>query len=209
MQEPITVFVIDDHEMVRRAMGDYIDRAAGFALSGEGPGDHATLRLVRELRPTVVTIDMEMPSISGAQFIDYLKVDADGPRVLVCSMHGAAAYVTEAFRRGADDYILKRSPLGSLLEALQRVASGEGYIDPGLHVDVISRFRAALAEGALTGEELDVLRLASQGQNNEQIAERLGTSIETIKHRLRRVFRKLGASDRAHAVAIALSQKLL
>lgn len=207
--ESITVFVVDDHEMVRRAMGDYIDRADGFALAGDGPGDLETLRAVRTARPAVVTIDMEMPSISGAQFIDYLKVEADGPRVLVCSMHGAAAYVTDAFRRGADGYILKRSPLPSLLEALRRVASGEGYIDPGLHVDVISRFRAALAAGALTGDELDTLRLASQGQNNEQIAERLGTSVETIKHRLRRVFRKLGASDRAHAVAIALTQKLL
>jgi len=206
---PISVFVVDDHEMVRRAMADYIGRADGFAMLGDGPGDQATLAAVRERRPAVVTLDMEMPSISGAQFIEYLKVEPEGPRVLVCSMHDAATYVTEAFRRGADGYILKRSPLPSLLEALRRVVDGDGYIDPGLHVDVIARFRAALSEGALTSEELDVLRLAAQGRNNEQIAERLGTSVETIKHRLRRAFRKLGASDRAHAVAIALTQKLL
>ena len=209
MSSPISVFVIDDHEMVRRAMADYIGRAAGFAVTGDGAGDRATLDLVREQHPAVVVIDMEMPSISGAQFIAYLKAEPEAPRVLVCSMHDAATYVSEAFRRGADGYILKRSPLPSLLEALRRVAAGEGYIDPSLHVDVINRFRAAMAEGALTGEELDVLRLAAQGRNNEQIAERLNASVETVKHRLRRAFRKLGASDRAHAVAIALTQKLL
>ncbi len=209
MSSPITVFVIDDHEMVRCAMADYIGRADGFTMLGDGPGDRATLDAVRRGKPDVVTMDMEMPSISGAQFIEYLRVEPTGPRVLVCSMHDAATYVTEAFRRGADGYILKRSPLPSLLDALRRVVAGEGYIDPGLHVDVINRFRAALAEGGLTGEELDVLRLAAQGRNNDQIAERLGTSVETVKHRLRRAFRKLGASDRAHAVAIALTQKLL
>jgi DNA-binding NarL/FixJ family response regulator len=209
VSSPISVFVIDDHEMVRRAMADYIGRAASFAVVGDGPGDRATLDRVREQHPTVVVIDMEMPSISGAQFIAYLKAEPEAPRVLVCSMHDAATYVSEAFRRGADGYILKRSPLPSLLEALRRVAAGEGYIDPSLHVDVINRFRAAMAEGALTGEELDVLRLAAQGRNNEQIAERLNASVETVKHRLRRAFRKLGASDRAHAVAIALTQKLL
>jgi DNA-binding NarL/FixJ family response regulator len=209
VSSPITVFVIDDHEMVRRAMADYIGRADGFTMLGDGTGDRATLDAVRRGRPDVVTMDMEMPSISGAQFIEYLRVEPPGPRVLVCSMHDAATYVTEAFRRGADGYILKRSPLPSLLDALRRVVAGEGYIDPGLHVDVINRFRAALAEGALTGEELDVVRLAAQGRNNDQIAERLGTSVETVKHRLRRAFRKLGANDRAHAVAIALTQKLL
>ncbi|MFN8642408.1 MAG: response regulator transcription factor [Candidatus Binatia bacterium] len=209
MDAPISVFVIDDHEMVRRAMADYVARAEGFTLLGDGPGDRETLAAVLAAKPDVVVLDMEMPSISGAQFIEFLRVEAESPRVLVCSMHDAATYVTEAFRRGADGYILKRSPLPSLLEAVRRVASGEGYIDSGLHVDVIARFRDAMAEGALTGEELDVLRLAAQGRNNEQIAERLGTSVETIKHRLRRVFRKLGASDRAHAVAIALTQKLL
>jgi DNA-binding NarL/FixJ family response regulator len=209
VEGPITVFVIDDHEMVRRAMADYISRAAGFELLGDGAGDQSTLEAVRQRRPAVVILDMEMPSISGAQFMDYLKHQPDGPKVLVCSMHESVAYVSEAFRRGADGYILKRSPLGWLLEALRRVATGDGYIDPGLHVDVISQFRAAVAEGGLTVEELDVLRLASQGRNNEQIAERLGTSVETVKHRLRRVFRKLGAADRAHAVAIALKQRML
>jgi len=139
VSSPLSVFVIDDHEMVRRAMADYIGRAAGFAVTGDGAGDRATLDLVREQHPAVVVIDMEMPSISGAQFIAYLKAEPEAPRVLVCSMHDAATYVSEAFRRGADGYILKRSPLPSLLEALRRVAAGEGYIDPSLHVDVITR----------------------------------------------------------------------
>lgn len=209
MAADISVFVIDDHEMVRRAMADYIGRANGFRLLGDGPGERQTLAVLLEQRPDVVTLDMEMPGLSGAQCIEYLKSAAEPPRVLVCSMHDGATYVAEAFRRGADGYVLKRSPLPSLLEALRRVASGDGFIDPGLHVDVIARFRAAMAEGTLTGEELDVLRLAAQGCNNEQIAERLGASVETVKHRLRRAFRKLGASDRAHAVAIALTHKLL
>src|SRR5262245_11629791 len=117
--------------MVRRAMADYVNRAEGFRVVGEGAGDQATLDAVRERKPRVVTLDMEMPSISGAQLIDYLRMDEERPRVLVCSMHASAAYVSEAFRRGADGYILKRSPLDSLLGALKRVSEGEGYIDPG------------------------------------------------------------------------------
>lgn len=205
----IDVFVVDDHEMVRMALTDFIVRQPDFVLKGQGAGDRQTLEEIRRTSPRVVSVDLEMPVISGSQFLEFTKALTPAPRILVCSMHSAPAYVVDAFRRGADGYVLKRSPMSSYLEALRLVAGGDGYIDPSLHSDVIRRLKEPDSSEPLSPEELDALRLAADGLTNEQIAERLGQSFESVKHRLKRVFQKLEARDRSHAVAIAFKRNLL
>lgn len=204
-----TVFVVDDHEMVRMAFANYVEGHPGFRLIGQGAGDRRTLEEIDRLAPDVVTVDLEMPGISGSQFLAFLRELRRTPKILVCSMHETPAHVVDAFRRGADGYVLKRSPIATFFTALGAVADGSGFIDPGLHVDFIRRIRDPDIAEQLTVDEIAVLRLAADGFTNEQMADHLGQTLEAVKHRLKRCFQKLGARDRSHAVALAFRRNIL
>lgn len=208
----ITVFVVDDHAMVRTALIQLLQLEEGIEVVGEGDGSGDTLGAIRKLRPQVVIVDLEMPKQRGTDLISAIKAADRNIRVLVCTMHAAYAHVAEALRCGADGYILKSSPSTLLTEGIRRLASGQGHIDPALQSDVIRLLQVPEQRGAnseLSAREIEALRFASEGLSNEEIATRTAQSMETVKLRLRRAFQKLGAVDRASAVAIALRRNLI
>lgn len=208
----ITVFVVDDHALVRGGIVRVIDSEEDLSVVGEGTGSAETLEIIRRLQPQVVIVDLEMPQIRGADLIERVKDISPSTRALVCTMHSAHGYVSEALRRGATGYLLKSSPGGLLVDAIRAVAAGKGFIDPALQTDVIQLLREGedrrLAVD-LTAQEIEVLRLAADGCTNQDIAKHTRQSVETVKLRLRRVFQKLGAADRANAVAMAMRRNLI
>jgi len=209
---PITVFVVDDHPLVRDGIVQVLKLESDIQVVGEGTGSAEAIEAVRQLRPQVVLVDLEMPGIRGADFIDLLRQENLPCRILVCTMHGSHGHVAEALRRGADGYLLKTSPSGLLVEGIRTVAAGRGFIDPALQTDVIRLLQdhdQRLLATDLTAPEVDVLRLAAEGLSNHEIARRTRQSIETVKLRLRRTFQKLGAVDRANAVAVAIRRNLI
>jgi DNA-binding NarL/FixJ family response regulator len=164
------------------------------------------------LRPKVLVVDLEMPTIRGADLIAMAKDAVPSLRVVVCTMHGAHGYVAEALRCGADGYVLKSSSSDLLVAAIVAVAEDRGFIDPALQGEVVRLVQDRKQSGApvdLTVAEIQVLRFAADGLTNQQIAERIGQSVESVKLRLRWSFRKLGATDRASAVAAAIRRGLL
>jgi DNA-binding NarL/FixJ family response regulator len=212
MSVAIKVFVVDDHVLVRHGITRLIDLEDDLEVVGEASGSAEAVDGVRRLRPDVVLADLEMPELRGAEFIRLVKAALPAVRVLVCTMHASYAYVAEALHAGADGYVLKSSPSSFLLEGIRRVASGQGHIDPALQSDVIRLLQSPGQRAAgqdLTAQEIDALRLAAEGLGNQEIAARTGQSVETVKLRLRRSFQKLGASDRANAVALALRRNLI
>ena len=208
----ITVFIVDDHALVRNGMRQIVDLEEDLKVVGDGWGAAITLDAIRETQPNVVVLDLEMPGIRGVDMIAMLKHGSPQSQVLVCSMHASYGYVAEAMRRGAEGYVLKSSPSTLLIEGIHRVAAGNGYIDPALQTEVLRLLQSrdhALFNDILTLQELEVLQFAAEGLGNQEIAERTHQSIETVKLRLRRSFRKLGASDRANAVALAIRRSLI
>ncbi len=208
----ISVFVVDDHALVRHGIVQLIKLEDDLEVVGEGTGSVETTNAIRRLQPQVVLVDLEMPDIRGADFIALIKNGRTKLRVLVCTMHASYAYVAEALRCGADGYVLKSSPSSFLLDGIRRVATGQGHIDPALQSDVIKLLQSPdhkLMTSALTMQEIDAVRLAAEGLTNTEIAQRTGQSVETVKLRLRRSFQKLGAADRANAVALALRRNLI
>jgi DNA-binding NarL/FixJ family response regulator len=208
----VTVFVVDDHALVRSGIVRVIEAEKDLQVVGEGTGSAETLEAIRRLQPEVLIVDLEMPQIRGADLIERVKDLSPSSRTLVCTMHSAHGYVTEALRRGATGYLLKSSPGQLLVDAIRAVASGKGFIDPALQTDVIELLRGGedrRLAADLTAKEIEVLRLAAEGCSNQEIADRTHQSVETVKLRLRRIFQKLGASDRANAVALALRRHLI
>jgi DNA-binding NarL/FixJ family response regulator len=207
-----TVYVVDDHQLVRQGIVQLIKLEDDLEVVGEGTGSAETIGALRRLQPDVALVDLEMPEVRGSDFIGQLKGASGKTRVLVCTMHASYAYVAEALAAGADGYVLKSSPSSFLVEGIRRVAAGQGQIDPALQSDVIKLLQSPehrLIASELTPQEIDAVRLAADGLSNPEIARRTGQSVETVKLRLRRSFQKLGASDRASAVALALRRNLI
>lgn len=208
----IGVFIIDDHALVRSGLRQLIDLEEDMQVVGEGQGSSETIEAVRVAQPDVAVVDLEMPGIRGADMIDLLRRSSPRTHALVCSMHASYGYVAEALRRGAEGYVLKSSPSSLLMEGVRRVARSDGYIDPALQNEVLRLLQArdhSLFNEELTMQELEVLQLTAEGLGNQDIAARTHQSVETVKLRLRRSFRKLGASDRANAVAVALRRSII
>jgi DNA-binding NarL/FixJ family response regulator len=209
---PITVFVVDDHILVREAVAQVINLEEDLEVVGDGAGSADALEELARIRPDVLVVDLEMPDIRGAEFIARAKERLPDLRILVCSMHASLGYVEDALRRGADGYVLKSSPSALLMEGIRMVAADKGYIDPGLQSDVLRVLKnpsERLTSKELTARELDVLRLMAEGLSNDEIARQTQQSLETVKLRIRRLFQKLGATDRTHAITMAFRQNLI
>jgi len=205
------VFVVDDHALVREAIVQVIDLEEDLQVVGDGTGSAATLEAIDRTMPEVVVVDLEMPGIRGCDMIATIRDRWPRMKVVACTMHASYGYVAEALRKGVDGYVLKSSPSSQLLESIRRVAGGQGHIDPALQTDVLRLVHSGAQRLAseLTAQEIEVVRLAAEGMSNQEIARSTGQSVETVKLRLRRCFQKLGAADRANAVALALRRHLI
>jgi DNA-binding NarL/FixJ family response regulator len=209
---PITVFVVDDHILVREGLTNVINLAPDLQVVADGNGDAETLRVLTRSTARVLVIDLEMPSIRGPTFIAMAKEAMPELGVVACTMHGSYGYLSEALGHGATGYVLKSSSSDLLIEAIRAAAAGRGFIDPALQGEVVRLVQGKIANSAapnLTSMELRVLRFAADGLTNPEIGVRVGQSVESVKLRLRRAFRKLGAKDRASAVASAIRRGLI
>jgi DNA-binding NarL/FixJ family response regulator len=196
-EEAVTrVVIIDDHPIVREGLVAALEGKSGVEVVGVfSTAEEAMSRRSAE----VVILDLELPGMSGLDAIPLLSRSA---AVLVLSAYGES--IEEAIRAGAKGYLLKGVPLDEIERAIAAVARGESYIDPRL----ASRFVARTPE-RLSEREREVLRLVAGGHSNKQIAAKLRISERTAKFHVTAILNKLGAENRAQAVAIAAERRLL
>jgi DNA-binding NarL/FixJ family response regulator len=196
-EEAVTrVVIIDDHPIVREGLVAALEGKSGVEVVGVfSTAEEAMSRRSAE----VVILDLELPGMSGLDAIPLLSRSA---AVLVLSAYGES--IEEAIRAGAKGYLLKGVPLDEIERAIAAVARGESYIDPRL----ASRFVARTPE-RLSEREREVLRLVAGGHSNKQIAAKLRISERTAKFHVTAILNKLGAENRAQAVAIAAERRLI
>ncbi len=211
--KPITLYLIDDHNAVRQAVATMLAREEGLEIVGQSGDALAGLDEISTLRPRVVMLDLKMPGLSGLAAISrILKIDPQ-IRIVIFSMYDNPAYVWETINAGASGYLLKTATREELLRAVCAVASGSGYLQAEVTMPLLRRFahdaRTTSNKTSLTLREMQILECFAEGLSNKEIAIRLEVSDETVKSHAKNVFDKLGASDRAHAVAIALRQSII
>lgn len=208
-----TVLLVDDHTAVRQAVRVMLDAEPGITIVGEASDGAEAVREAARLRPDVVLVDLAMPGVPGLAAIPQLRRAAPRAAVVVFTMHKNAAYVHEAMRAGARGYVLKSAGKDELVAAIRAVHAGGGYLQPEVTGGILRRIAAdARVEAGrtdLTLREIQVLEAVADGRSNKEIAAAFAISEETVKTHLRKLFEKLGASDRAQAVAIALRQHLI
>ena len=191
------IAVVDDHPVVREGLVAALDGKGGLEVAGVFSSAEEALAAGR--RVDVILLDLELPGMNGLQAIGRLSKNA---AVLVLTAYGEE--VEEAIRAGAKGYLLKGASLDEIERAIATLAGGGSYVDPR----VASRLVAPTSQ-RLSDREREVLRLVARGQSNKQIATKLRISERTAKFHITAILNKLGAENRAQAVAIAAEKRLL
>lgn len=213
----IKVLVVDDQAVVRMGLATLIGSEDGLELVGEAADGHVGLSMVRALRPDVVLCDIRMPVLDGLALLREVAVDPglSGVRVVMLTTFELDEYVFEALRLGASGFLLKDAAPSSLLEAIRVVADGGSLLAPSVTRRVIERFAAASAPPVahpaldeLTDREREVVAWVASGRSNQEIAEALVVSPDTVRTHVSRAMVKLGARDRAQLVVFALQSGL-
>jgi DNA-binding NarL/FixJ family response regulator len=205
----LRVFLADDHAVVREGVKSLINRHPGMEVVGEADDGRSACAKASELRPDVVVMDVSMPELSGVQATRELHRLCPDVKVLALTVHEERSYLRELIEAGASGYILKRSAAEDLVHAVQVVARGDIYLDPGVAGVVLGKLaRTHPKDQGVTTElsdrEAEVLQLIAQGYSNKEIAARLELSVKTVETYKARSMDKLGLTGRADIVRFAL-----
>ncbi|MBK6042974.1 response regulator transcription factor [Streptomyces rubiginosohelvolus] len=216
MTEPpartVTLVVVDDHPVVRDGLRGMFTAAPGFEVLGEAADGVDALAVVGELDPDVVLMDLRMPGGGGVAAIAELTRRGARSKVLVLTTYDTDSDTLPAIEAGATGYLLKDAPREELFAAVRAAADGRSVLSPAVASRLMTRVRtpaADPAESALSAREREVLVLVARGTTNREIAAELFISEATVKTHLTHVFAKLGAKDRAAAVAVGYDRGIL
>jgi DNA-binding NarL/FixJ family response regulator len=213
----IRVLVIDDQAVVRMGLATLIGSEEGLELVGEAADGRAGLSMIRATRPDVVLCDIRMPVLDGLALLREVAGDAalSDVRVVMLTTFELDEYVFEALRLGASGFLLKDADPAGLLDAIRVVADGGSLLAPSVTRRVIDHFASAApaasahpAMGELTEREREIVAWVSTGRSNQEIAEILVVSPDTVRTHVSRAMVKLRARDRAQLVVFALQSGL-
>jgi len=212
----ITIYLADDHPVVRDGLRAILETQPDFAVIGESGTGEDTVARVKALHPDVLLLDLEMPHMDGVDVLRRISVETENTRVLVFTAYDSDERILAAVQAGVQGYLLKGSPREQLFDAIRVVHGGGSLLQPAIASKLLKQVQSssdrsagARHAGGLTPREIDVLRQLAQGQANKQIAARLGITERTVKFHVSSIFRKLDASNRTEAVAIAAQRGLI
>ncbi|WP_283136327.1 response regulator [Rhizohabitans arisaemae] len=219
MSEPIRVLLADDQDLLRGSLRLLVDNTPGMAAIGEAGTGTEAVRLVRDLRPDVVLMDVRMPEMDGIEATRRICAAPgnSGVRVLILTTFDLDEYVFAALKAGASGFMLKNTPPADLLGAITVIAAGEGLLSPTVTRRLIAEFAAlprpsrtvAKSLDGVTAREREVLTLIARGLSNGEIAAHLHLSDATVKTHVGHLLAKLGARDRAQLVIVAYETGLV
>jgi len=206
MPEEITCLIVDDHEVVREGLRLSLSRAPHVRVIGEASDGAGAVALVERRRPQVVIMDVRMPGMDGLEATKLLTEREPDAKVLIFTAYSEKSLLSRGLESGAKGYILKEAPHQTLLRAIEKVAGGEGYVDPALMPAFLT---GKGRDEMLTAREREILQLLADGMSNADVAAKLFISQETVKSHVRHILSKLEADTRTHAVAIALRTAII
>ncbi len=201
----IRLLLVDDHAMVRMGLASLLGTRREFEVVGDAEDGEAAIRKTARLAPDVVVMDLMMPKMDGAETTQRLLEKVPGAKVLILTTFGSANGIAHALDVGARGAILKSADLDELIGAIKAVARGERFVASELE-QILSRDPPV---PELSPRQAEILASITRGHSNAKIADELGISVPMVKEHLNVLFSKIGATNRAEAIAIALRKHLL
>jgi DNA-binding NarL/FixJ family response regulator len=201
----IRVLTVDDHPLLRGGIAGAINAQHDMTVVAEASDGEEALACFRIHRPDVTLMDIRMPKINGIDAILAIRKEFPWARIVVLTTYGGDIQALRAFKAGAVGYLLKSMLRTELIETIRIAHSGMRRIPPEIALELAEH----AGDEALTTREIEVLRDVAKGNSNKIIAARLAISEHTVKGHLKNILAKLEASDRTHAVMIALKRGFL
>jgi DNA-binding NarL/FixJ family response regulator len=201
----IRVLCVDDHPLVRKGIASILANEADMELVAEAGNGREAVDMFRELRPDVVLMDLRMPQLDGIEATRTIRGDDPEARIIALTSYDGDQDIYRALEAGIRGYILKEMVHTEVVRAIRTVYTGKRLMPP----EVAERLSEYFPQVALTPREVEVLSCVARGLANKEIAHKLGTANGTIKMHVQNILEKLGASDRTHAVTLAIERGIL
>jgi DNA-binding NarL/FixJ family response regulator len=205
----IRVFIVDDHPVVREGIAAVLNAEADVETVGMADSAEVMLDAIERVKPDVVLLDLALPGMSGVEATARLGRLAPRVPVVVFSAHDDDDAIVAAVGAGARGYVVKGAPGAEIVRAVREVHGGKPYFQGAAAAAVAAAVRRPRAADGLTAREREVIRLVGDGMSNKQIASTLGITERTAKFHVRQIMSKLGAENRAQAVALATRRRLM
>jgi len=214
MSEPITVMIVDDHEMVRNGAKGYLEVQPEISVVAETESGTDAVRLAREFIPDVVLMDLVMPGMDGVEATRKVKDISPRTQIIILTSFHDDEHIFPALQAGAISYLLKDVKASELVEAIRLASKGEATLHPRVAARLIKQFSHGEPDRSnlfseLTERENEVLRLIARGFTNQKIAEDLVISNGTVKGHVSNILSKLHLADRTQAAVYAWQQGIV
>jgi two-component system response regulator NreC len=212
----IKVILADDHQIVRQGLRSLLSMEPDIKVVGEADNGRAVVRLVKELSPQVVIMDISMPDLNGIEATRQILSDVSGVKIIALSMHSDSLFVLNMFKAGASGYLLKDCALEELVKAVRTVMNRKIYLSPSISDIVVKDFvigwspedSSSSAYSILTAREREVLQLMAEGKTTNQIAGSLCISVKTVEAHRKQLMTKLDIHSVAELTKYAIRQGL-
>ena len=207
------VLIVDDHPVTRDGLKTAFGVSDEIDVVGEAGSGEEAVKAVEEHKPDIVFMDVRMPGMNGIQATRLIRERHPETRVILFTIDESRASLSEAIQAGVSGYLLKDANVEELISAAQNAMQGKAVIHPSLTQAFIEEVqlvdKPSGAPAPLSPREVEILQKIAYGATTKEVADQLGISFHTVKTHLERIFEKLGANDRAQAVAIAIRQGLV
>jgi NarL family two-component system response regulator LiaR len=213
VSSPISVLIVDDHQVVRQGLRFLLEQEDGIQVIGECADGPSAIQAVRTLAPTVVLLDLFLPGQDGISVLAQIKQDRPATEVLMLTSSQDDQHLLAAVRAGALAYLPKTAGVDRVVSSVRAAAKGESVLEPRIAARLVREVRQAAAArqplDQLSPRELEVLAALARGRSNRQIARTLAISEETVKAHVSSILAKLHLADRTQAAIFGLQQRLV
>jgi DNA-binding NarL/FixJ family response regulator len=211
MGAEMRVLIVDDHPVTRDGLRSALSTSDDIEIAGEATNGQEAVEAVKELSPDVVFMDVRMPGMDGLEATRVIRDISPETKVILFTVEESRAAIADAIRAGVSGYLLKDVSAAELIQAARLALEGKAVIHPTLTRAFIEEIQYVEQprDTPLSRRESQILQKVAYGATTKEVAHDLGISPHTVKTHLERIFEKLGANDRAQAVAIALRKGLV
>ncbi|MBF0328785.1 MAG: response regulator transcription factor [Nitrospirae bacterium] len=212
----ISIVLVEDHSIVRQGVRALLEREPGFVIVGEAENGLQAVDEARKLCPDILVLDIEMPDINGIEVTRRVREFSKSIRIIILSMYENEAYVVEAFKKGANGYVLKGSSGSILVQAVHEVLAGHQYLGPPLTTEMLNLYMNRAVDSSandpfasLTAREREVLHMAARGFSSSKIAKMLSISTRTVEVHRSNMMRKLSIHSKTELVMFAIQKGIV